>query len=76
MLTDPAASGQRTQHPLSPHLPYLGVYDYFNVSGQGGRHGQLLPTVQPGGLGILLGSFVLGQHALLGTKLKHLDNMA
>lgn len=60
--------GMGTQPPRPPNLPYSGACGHFSSSVQGGRHGQTLPTVQPGGPGTLLGSFALGQHALVGTR--------
>lgn len=65
---DPAAFGLGTQPSLSPNLPYSVVCGCFSVSMQGGRHGQMLPTVQPGVPGTLLESLALDQHALLGTQ--------
>lgn len=68
MVINPAAVGWGTQPPLPPNPPIPVACGHFSVSVQGGRHGQTLPTAQPGGPGTLLGSFALGQHTLVGTR--------
>lgn len=66
---DPASFRLRTRPSLPSDLPYSSGLPSLQLVSSG-RYSHMLPTVQPGGPGTLLGRFAGGRSALLDTQLK------
>ena len=69
IVIDPASFRLGTRPSLPSDIPYSSGLPLIQLVSSG-RYSQMLPTVQPGGPGTLIGRFAGGRSALLVTRLK------